>query len=112
MNITQVLSKFGLSDLSKIVFGEAVTHNDLTVVPVAKIKYGFGCGTGRAMNETGQGAGGGGGGVVSPIGFIEMNNGQTKFKTIRPPMSLLSIATTIALSSLVLARISRKFIKK
>ena len=56
----------------KSVFGEPITAGDRTIIPVAKIAYGFGGGTGSGGLEIktarGEGGGGGGGGVYPPLG--------------------------------------------
>src|SRR5262245_38570153 len=55
------------------VFGEPVERDGLTVIPVAKARFGFGGGggSGGPPGEEGSGGGGGGGAAVTPIGFIE-----------------------------------------
>ena len=66
----------------KAVFGEPVTADGRTIIPVAKIMYGFGGGGGmnrmgaREENAAarGQEGGGGGGGVRAvPVGVIEVS---------------------------------------
>lgn len=79
---------------SKTIFGEAVEHHGIKVIPVAKIRYGFGGGYGhKKPNDTGKG--GGGGAMAQPVGYIEINNGQTAFKAI-PNLVSLSSAILIA----------------
>ncbi len=60
----------------KSVFGEPIIAGDKTIIPVAKIAYGFGGGTGSGGLEikTARGEGGGGGGGVGafPIGVFEV----------------------------------------
>jgi len=60
----------------KSVFGDAVTAGEKTIIPVAKIAYGFGAGagTGGMGEETrpkGEGGGGGGGVRAVPVGVFE-----------------------------------------
>jgi uncharacterized spore protein YtfJ len=57
----------------KSVFGEAVTAQGKTVIPVARIAYGFGGGSGH------KGEGGGGGVTASPLGVLELTEGGTRF---------------------------------
>lgn len=73
----------------KTVYGEPVVIDGKTVIPVAKVAYGFGGGTGMktaradrngkqpADAETGQGAGGGV--AAKPVGIVEISAGETKF---------------------------------
>ncbi|MGE0404669.1 MAG: spore germination protein GerW family protein [Candidatus Korobacteraceae bacterium] len=62
---------------ARTVFAEPVSAHGRTILPVARIGYGFGGGSGArpgrdplAQNETG--GGGGGGGMAVPIGVVEI----------------------------------------
>ena len=76
------------------VYGEPVHHGDTTVIPVAKVAYGFGAGGGRrpaprsaqvaassaeAASSDSQGGGGGGGARLTPIGALEVSPRGTRF---------------------------------
>jgi uncharacterized spore protein YtfJ len=67
----------------KTVFGEPVHTNGKTIIPAAKIAYGFGAGGGsRSKKETAGGdeGGGGGGGVRAyPAGAIEITDKGTRW---------------------------------
>jgi uncharacterized spore protein YtfJ len=63
------------------VFGDPVEQAGVTVIPVAKARWGFGGGSGGEGEN--QGSGGGGGALVSPIGFIEVRQGEARFVPIR-----------------------------
>jgi uncharacterized spore protein YtfJ len=78
--LATLADKLGAVANAKIVFAEPLERDGVTVIPVAKARWGFGGGSGRTEKETGSG--GGGGAVVSPIGFIEIRNGETNFKRI------------------------------
>ncbi len=79
------------------VYGEPVTHNGSTVIPVSKVSYGFGGGGGSgagmepglgsedAKSGTGSGGGMGGGGMVEPLGYIEITDAGTRYVPIEPP---------------------------
>src|SRR5688572_9371239 len=73
--------KLGAVARAATVFAEPVERNGITVIPVAKARWGFGGGLGSRNEE--QGAGGGGGVTVSPVGFIEITKGQAEFRSIR-----------------------------
>jgi uncharacterized spore protein YtfJ len=83
------------------VYGEPVHHGDTTVIPVAKVAYGFGAGGGRRpgrIPESGpherptdkdagaeaQGAGGGGGVRMTPVGALEIGPQGTRFVHFHP----------------------------
>ena len=68
------------------VYGEPIIAEGKTVVPVAKISYGFGGGTGKKGNNTStweqgeqEGGGVGGGVKATPVGVVEITENDTKF---------------------------------
>src|SRR5579872_7500244 len=70
----------------KSVFGEPIHLEGKTVVPIAKVAYGFGGGFGSghgkyASSPEAQGEGGGGGGGVRafPAGALEITADSTRF---------------------------------
>lgn len=69
----------------KTIYGEPISAHEKTIIPVAKIMYGFGAGAGTGgVGEKNRGEGGGGGGGVRavPIGVIEVSRQQTRFVPI------------------------------
>lgn len=90
------------------VFGEPVERDRLTVIPVAKTRFGFGGGGGSGTREGNEGAGGGGGGgaVISPVGYIELRNGAAEFKRISTPRDVVAF---VAAASLALLAVKRLF---
>jgi len=79
--IGTIAEKLGAVAKAATVFGEPVERDGITVIPVAKARWGFGGGAGRREDE--DGAGGGGGVVVTPVGFIEIKNNAANFRPIR-----------------------------
>jgi uncharacterized spore protein YtfJ len=73
---------------AKTVFGEPLHVNGRTVIPVARVQYGFGFGAGREKEteegeeESTEGGGGGGGVSVRPIAVLEITDTETKMKPI------------------------------
>jgi uncharacterized spore protein YtfJ len=90
------------------VFGKPVKEGDVTVIPVAFVRYGFGYGSGfgrgpmgsaeggEEPKPTGVGGGSGAGGMgrSSPLGFIRIEPGGVRFEPIMnlTPISLAGIA--------------------
>ncbi len=70
----------------KSIYGEPISAQGKTVIPVAKIVYGFGGGAGTGgVGDTrarGEGGGGGGGARAIPVGVIEISDQQTRFVPI------------------------------
>jgi uncharacterized spore protein YtfJ len=66
----------------KAVYGEPIVAQGKTVVPVAKIIYGYGAGAGTAGVRDSKAHGEGGGVRAIPIGVIEITDQQTRFVPI------------------------------
>jgi uncharacterized spore protein YtfJ len=110
--VNDLLARIGQSvgDRAQVstVFGEPVERAGLTVVPVAKVRFGFGGGGGGGSGsgeEEGSGGGGGGGGLVSPVGYIEVRDEGAEFKRISTPMDLLPLAAAASFAALALKRL-------
>ena len=78
----------------KTVYGEPLTIDGKTVIPVAKVAYGFGGGVGKEPKEKGESAGEGAGGGVSakPVGVVQFDHGETTFVPIAPNRKLAMAA--------------------
>jgi uncharacterized spore protein YtfJ len=96
--------RVGLSARASAVFGDPVSQEGVTVIPVAKATWGFGGGSGGAAPN--EGSGGGGGGVVTPIGFIEVRAGEARFVRVRDPRTtaLRLLAGTAVAATLISRR--------
>lgn len=73
----------------RAVFGEPIQAHGRTLVPVAKVTYGFGFGGGQRHRheqdedqeeerEHDQGGGGGAGGVARPVAVVEIRDDRTR----------------------------------
>jgi uncharacterized spore protein YtfJ len=88
--------KLGITANAKYIYAEPVERDGVTVIPVAKAAYAFGGGSGK--NEDEEGGGGGGGVMLTPVGYIEIKSGQTRFCPNRDWISLLPMmAVTVPL---------------
>jgi uncharacterized spore protein YtfJ len=68
---------------AKAVYGEPISVDGKTIVPVARIRYGFGGGSGsKAGEKQEQGFGGGCGFSGDPIGVVEITRESTRFVPI------------------------------
>ncbi len=84
--LQQIGESLGSSATVKAVFGEPVHAAGRTVIPVAKVAYGFGGGFGTGYGKTesdkdrhGEGGGGGGGVRAFPAGALEITENGTRF---------------------------------
>ena len=85
----RLLEKLGGAGSARAVFGEPVERDGVTVVPVAKVRWGGGGGGGGSegseSNPAGSGSGGGGGLAAAPVGYIEITDGRARFVPITRP---------------------------
>jgi uncharacterized spore protein YtfJ len=89
------------------VFGEPVERGSLTVIPVAKARFGFGGGggSGGRDGQEGSGGGGGGGAYVSPVGFIEVRESSAVFKRITAPTDWIAVVAAASITLLTIKRL-------
>jgi uncharacterized spore protein YtfJ len=84
--ILQSLKESILTANVKAVYGEPISAQGKTVIPVAKIIYGYGGGSGTggvgSSSARGEGSGGGGGARTIPVGVVEVSDRQTRFVPI------------------------------
>jgi uncharacterized spore protein YtfJ len=79
--IGAMAERLGATARASIIFADPVERDGLTIIPVARARWGFGGGVGRKRDE--DGAGGGGGAQVTPVGYIAIKNGDAEFRPIR-----------------------------
>ncbi len=89
-----IIERLQTSASVKTIFGEPVTAEGKTVIPIARVGYGFGAGFGTGSNretetEDRGGAGGGGGVKASPVGVIEITKEDTRFIPVGEETRLL-----------------------
>jgi uncharacterized spore protein YtfJ len=91
------------------VYGEPITRDGITVIPVARVGFGFGGGAGREIgaSKTGEGGGGGGGAEARPLGYIEITDGKATYKPIRDPWTDVVLPLAALLAGSALPRVVR-----
>lgn len=65
-------------------------------------------GRNRKSGEHGAGGGGGGGGAGMPVGYIEIRDGRSEFKPIRPPLRDALLPAAMALVAALAPAAGRK----
>jgi uncharacterized spore protein YtfJ len=82
MNIQQLLQgmaeRVSASASVKSVYGDPVVVGNRTVIPAARVRYGFG-GGGGSKGEQESGGGGGGGVSAYPSGALKITSEGTRF---------------------------------
>lgn len=79
--LEKLAQRLGAHANTKAVYGDPVEKDGVTLIPVAKVGYGFGGGGWQGKKDEG-GNGGGGGLGASPIGYIQIKNGKPQFRRI------------------------------
>jgi uncharacterized spore protein YtfJ len=91
------------------VYGEPVERDGVTIIPVARVQWGFGGGGfGRGPAERG---GGGGGARAYPAGFIHVRGGHAEFRPIPDPfatMTMIAAGAAGLLAGAILMKLVRR----
>jgi uncharacterized spore protein YtfJ len=94
---------------AKQVYGEPIERGATTIIPVARVQWGFGAGR---LGRGGREGGGGGGGVRAyPSGFIELHDDRAEFRAIHDARSS-SILGGIALGGIVAGLLLGKLLRR
>lgn len=103
--IENLSTSLGQNASVKNVFGEPIQVGDKTIIPVARLAYGFGAGFGqrkknrnngevsgenKGQEPAGKGAGGGGGLNAVPKGVYEITPTCTRFIPANPAKQVLT----------------------
>jgi len=94
---------------AQAVYGTPVERDGLTIIPVARARYGFGGGGGggtKVPEAAGSGAGAGAGVSLTPVGYIELREGRSRFRPIRSSVVPL-VAVSGAIAWLLLRSVPR-----
>ena len=96
------------------VYGEPIVADGRTIIPVARVRYGFGGGGGsrtpEPVGDEGEkpqdtGGGGGGGVDVTPVGFIEITPDGTRYVSIEDRKRIMRLVLVgLVLGFLLLRR--------
>jgi uncharacterized spore protein YtfJ len=97
--VTRLADHLGRNASASAVFGAPVEREGVTVIPVARVRWGVGGGgRGRRKGQTDDGFGGGGGVQAAPLGFIEVRDGAARYRRIRDPLRVALAALLLPLS--------------
>lgn len=108
------------------VFGEPVVCGSVTVIPVARVGFGFGGGAGRMPGRrqasaggggsgpagASEGGGGGGGADARPLGFIEIREGDVRYRPIRDPWVDVVVPLATLAAGLVTPKLARSLARR
>ncbi|HEY2148215.1 MAG TPA: spore germination protein GerW family protein, partial [Pirellulales bacterium] len=108
--LERMVEKLGVHARSASAYSEPISKDGVTIVPVAKIRWGFG-GGGGAKDGTERGGGGGGGMRITPVGYIEVKDGRSEFKPIRDAASYVPMIIAGGAAGFFLLRALRKLLR-
>jgi uncharacterized spore protein YtfJ len=94
---------------AQAVYGTPVERDGITVISVARARYGFGGGGGggtQPNDAAGAGLGAGAGMSLTPVGYIELREGRSRFRPIRSSVVPL-VAVSGAIAWLLLRSVPR-----
>jgi uncharacterized spore protein YtfJ len=97
-SISEIPSRVGAG----ACFGQAIERDGHTMIPVARVSFGYGMGFGRGSggdsgsdefghkgdSGEGEGGGGGGGGQSTPVAVIDITRDDVEIKPIMDPMRI------------------------
>ena len=108
--IERLARQLGVSANASTIYGEPVERDGVTVIPAAKAMYGFGGGSGSKASE--EGTGGGGGMGIKPVGYIEIKDGVTRFRSVPDPERVIKIIGVSGVMSLLIIKALTKLLDR
>ncbi|UOQ52457.1 spore germination protein GerW family protein [Hymenobacter cellulosivorans] len=110
--VEQLAKQLSSTVSAQAIYGTPVEREGVTVIPVARARYGFGGGGGGgdAEDKAGAGSGGGGGVLLTPVGYIEIREGRTRYRRISS--SAVPLVAVSGLVALLLLRSVPKLLNK
>ncbi len=129
--VERIAERVGAKASVRAVFGDPIERDGITVIPVARVRWGFGGGSGSGPApfapgsdgqgspadavdgyQPGSGTGGGGGAMAEPVGYLEIGPDGAAYYPITPTMPspgfLLAAGATAALVLGGLAKLIRR----
>jgi uncharacterized spore protein YtfJ len=130
--VERMAERIGGKASVRAVFGDPIERDGITVIPVAKVRWGFGGGAGRgpiavgpgtgaasdAMGDSditehsGSGTGGGGGATADPIGYLEIGPEGAGFRPITPAMPSPGFLLAAGFAAMLVIRSLAKLIRR
>ncbi len=113
--LESMADKIGINARVSAVFADPVERDGVTIIPVAKARWGFGggAGSGAASSQThvGEGSGGGAGVMLSPVGYIELKDGKARYRPIYDIGTFLRLFIVVGIVTPLVLRSVRRLIR-
>jgi len=106
--VQSILDRLQSTASIKTVYGDPIEARGKTIIPVAKVVYGFGAGSGKGKKIESQedehaGTGIGGGIAVKPAGVLEITQEGTRFIPISQTGKIVGVLLVGLLLGVILA---------
>jgi uncharacterized spore protein YtfJ len=102
--LAALAEQIGAQLSASIVYGEPVERDGVTVVPVAAARFAIGGGGGSDPLKAQDGEGGGGAASITPVGYIELRDGHSRYVPLVHPARMLALVCCAVLAGVVVAR--------
>ncbi|MFE3444313.1 spore germination protein GerW family protein [Nocardia sp. NPDC059180] len=111
--LERLAEKLGGKASVRRAFGDPISAEGVTIVPVARTGFGFGGGSGgeSSAEKVGAGGGGGGGAEVRPLGYIELRDGAAVYRPIRDPWVDVALPVAALLIGAAAPRMVRAWVR-
>ena len=131
--VERMAERIGGKASVRAVFGDPIERDGITIIPVAKVRWGFGGGAGRGpiamgpgidgqaapevslsedYRQSGAGTGGGGGVTADPIGYLEIGPEGANFRPITPVMPSPGFLLASGVTAMLVLRGLAKLIRR
>ncbi len=102
--IDEILSKAHDTLTVGRVYGEPISNNGVTIVPVASVRGGGGGGDGEPGADSAGGSGGGFGVSARPVGVYEIRNDEVVWVPAADTTRVIMLAEVVAIVALLVLR--------
>ena len=113
--LERLASRLGSKASVSAVFGDPVDREGITIIPVARVGFGFGGGAGNGgrQGEIAQSGGGGGGlSMAAPVGYIEIKDGNAVFTPIRDSLLDAIVPLAMLVVGFAVPRMVRRLLRR
>lgn len=96
--------RIGAQVQASTVFGPPAERDGVTIVPVAVARFGLSAGSGSDPSKHQEGEGGGAGGTVTPIVYIELKDGHSRYVPVVHPARMVALIAGAVVTGLLIMR--------
>jgi uncharacterized spore protein YtfJ len=102
--LAALADRIGAKLTTSTLYGTPIERDGVTVVPVGAARFALGGGGGSDRGKAQEGAGGGGAATVTPVRYIELKDGRSRFVPLVRPARMLAVVCCTMLAGLIVMR--------